>query len=288
MTHSKNRPFACGYCDKRFAFKQGLERHEVVHDTQSLPHVCEYCYSRFKTPAMLQRHLSASHAGTRAFPCSKCSKRFMFSHHLYRHLRTSHQNEDETIILQCPDPECEQNFNSREIFIDHCTEHALSTQICPMCKFTSESMDAINKHMELHINSDMYFCEYCPTIYMNQEDLNEHLVEKHSNELCSIDEEEIEFIVDTGKRKQSTSSAAPSKKQKQIEKDLEGASFIEYEEIAENPIKLEPKTKQVVKKESPKPATTRVSRVKMSQSEIERLKKEGKIIYQDGLLIMKP
>lgn len=206
-------------------------------------------------------------------------------------MRTSHQNEEEAIVLQCP--ECEQNFASREVFIEHCTEHALSTQICPMCKFTSGSINEINEHMELHINSDMYFCEYCPTIYMSQQELNEHLIEKHSNELCSIDEEEIEFIVDspkldTGKRKQSNSSTVPSKKQKQIDKNLEGASFIEYEEIAENPIKFEPKAKKVVNKESPKSASTRVSRVKMSQSEIERLKKEGKIIYQDGLLIMKP
>lgn len=281
--------WACNYCDKRFAFKQGLERHEVVHDTESLPHPCQYCTDRFKTAAMLQRHLSAAHAGTRAFPCSKCSKRFMLSHHLYRHMRTSHQNEMETLTLQCP--ECDQNYNSRETFIEHCIEHALDSQVCPMCKFCSESIEEITLHMDLHFKSDMYFCDYCACIYMNQDDLNEHLVDKHSTELCSIGEEEIELIEEpqkfetTTKRKQNSTSAVPSKKQKQIDQSLEGASFIEYEEI--EPVKAEPKPRPAIVKESSKTPTSRVSRVKMSQSEIERLKKEGKIIVQDGVLIMK-
>lgn len=127
---------------------------------------------------------------------------------------------------------------------------------------------------------------------MNQDDLNEHLVDKHSNELCSIGEEEIELVIEpppkanetTSKRKQTTaSSAVPSKKQKQIEQSFEGVSYIEYEEV--EPVKPEPKSRPAVK--DSKSPSTRVSRVKMSQSEIDRLKKEGKIIVQDGVLIMK-
>lgn len=208
-------------------------------------------------------------------------------------MRTSHQSEDETVILQCP--ECEQNYNSRDSFIDHCMEHALDSQVCPMCKFASESIEEITEHIDLHAKSDMYFCDYCATIYMNQEELNEHLVEKHSNELCAIGEEEIEFIVETpkidehsAKRKQKTLEVVPSKKQKQID-NMEGVTFIEYEEVSE-PVKPEPKSRPVAAavKESPKPAqTARLSRVKMSQSEIDRLKKAGKITMQDGLLVMK-
>lgn len=204
-------------------------------------------------------------------------------------MRTSHQNEEDSLTLQCP--ECDQNYHSRDTFIDHCIEHALVSQICPMCKFSSENIEEITSHMDLHFKSDMYFCDYCACIYMNQDDLNEHLVDKHSTELCSIGEEEIELIDEpqksetTSKRKQNPSTAVPSKKLKQIDGNLEGASFIEYEEI--EPVKSEPKFRTSIVKESPKTRTSQVSRVKMSQSEIERLKKEGKIIVQDGVLIMK-
>jgi hypothetical protein len=126
---------------------------------------------------------------------------------------------------------------------------------------------------------------------MNQDELNEHLVDKHQNELCSIDEEEIELVVEPPKsetkRKQTFTTPVPSKKlkvDKQIDQNLEGVSFIEYEEI--EPVKSEPKTRSAVKV-SQKTQAPQMSRVKMSQSDIDRLKKEGKIIDQDGVLIMK-
>lgn len=202
-------------------------------------------------------------------------------------MRTAHQNEEDSLTLQCPD--CEENFHSRESFIEHCMEHALETQICPMCKFSSESIQDITNHLDQHFKSDMYFCDYCACIYMDQEGLSDHLVEKHSNELCSIGEEEIEFIEPQKeapkKRKQIPTTTVQSKKQKQIE-NLESASFIEYEEI--ETLKEERKLPSVFKESLAKSLpTAKVSRVKMAPSEIERLKKEGKIIVQDGVLIMK-
>ncbi|KAG5675056.1 hypothetical protein PVAND_004994 [Polypedilum vanderplanki] len=313
ITHNKNRPFACNYCDKRFAFKQGLERHEIMHDTSAMPHKCQYCPERFKTAARLQRHLSASHAGTRAFPCSKCAKRFMLSHHLYRHMRTSHRNADEDITIPCP--ECDIVFDQRDAFFEHCREHVTVTHICPMCKYKGEDFDDINAHVSLHCKSSMYFCDYCSCIFMTQEVLNEHFIEKHSDELCAIGEEEIEFIVEEkpvakesnkrtrDKRDDSISVVSRPKRLKQQvqydESQITGASFVEFEEEITEPIKIDkikestakPVKKGDVSKASPKNSsqttTTTIQRVKMSQSEIQKLQREGKIIVQDGMFIMK-
>lgn len=228
----------------------------------------------------------------------------MLSHHLYRHMRTSHKNEDEAIILQCP--ECEENFNQREVFFDHCLEHATVSLICPLCKYETDSMDDINNHVLLHSKSDMYFCDYCSCIFMSQDVLNNHFEEKHSEELCGIVEDEFEYIESTPKTsvkrekdKSFKTPDVPNKRQKikqeiqYIESPMSGASFIEFEEEVMEPIKVETtpqkSTTVTAKKQKPvKPTqTTTIQRVKMTINEIKKLQDEGKIVMQDGMLVMK-
>lgn len=252
--HAKTRNFKCSFCSKRFAFKQGLERHEVIHDMESMPNVCQYCEMRFPSAAKLQRHLASAHAGSRPFPCSRCKKRFMLSHHLYRHTRTSHQN-DSTMTFQCPD--CTDNvlFDNREEFIDHCLVHAVETLVCPLCRAPFDNIDHASNHIVLHSKSDMYFCDYCNLVYLSQDELNNHFTDMHSNELCSIGDEVIEFIVDNRaeikeagdkrKRKPSFSDEEGNRLTSKVSKDeqfqimkedyadqnIDNMSFIEYEEI---------------------------------------------------------
>lgn len=212
-------------------------------------------------------------------------------------MRTTH-NAEEQIILQCP--VCELNFSQRDPFFEHCMEHALDTQVCPMCKFASESSEEIADHIDLHSKSSMYFCDYCASIYMSEAELNEHFSESHTNELCSVGEEEFELVIENTpkvapstagkKRKLKTSPESASKK---ANADFEGLSFVEYEEIVEtakpdikrprnNPITVKEETSEI----SSQPVST-MSRIKMPQSVVIQLKKEGKIVSQDGVLIMK-
>lgn len=321
-THEKNRPYHCNYCDKAFAFKQGLERHEVIHDVKSLPNPCQYCDMRFPSAARLQRHLSQKHAGMRPFPCSKCAKRFSMSHHLYRHMRTAHVDSIESTQLQCP--ECEEVYINRELFFNHAAEHANLTMNCPLCKLAFESVDDAVDHVEKHSTSDMHFCDYCNLIYMTSNDLQNHFMESHSDELCGVGEE-IEFIVEEPeqkKRKLATKAKSPAKKKLEEEvefeetyeedysdqyivNDMEGASFVEYEEIAEEdyeqPVKQPAKTLPVrsqrvysrlkeekIEAKKAKPAVAKTPTVKKTRAEIEQLKKEGKIeILPNGEMRMK-
>lgn len=320
-THNKNRPYPCRYCDKAFAFKQGLERHEIIHDISKLPNPCQYCELRFPSAARLQRHLSQKHAGMRPFPCSKCSKRFSMSHHLYRHMRTTHGNA-EVASYQCP--ECEEVYSDRVDFFNHAIEHASLTLTCPLCRLLYETVEDVTDHIIVHSKSDMHFCDYCANVYMTAEDLQSHYSEAHSEELCSVGEE-IEFIVEdpvqpappAKKRKAAEKpKAAPKKKVKEEEEivrtygmdenfeedysdqfivsDIDGAAFVEYEEIAaEDYERAKPAPKQkaeaaktysrVVKEEKTAPQVR-----KMSRLEIEQLKKEGKIeILPNGEMRMK-
>lgn len=325
-THNKNRPFQCRFCDKAFAFKQGLERHEVIHDIQSLPNPCQYCDLRFPSASRLQRHLSQKHAGMRPFPCSKCSKRFSLSHHLYRHMRTTHSTQEVT-TYQCP--ECEEVYVDREEFFNHAIEHASLTLTCPLCKLVYETVEDVTDHIIVHSKSDMHFCDYCNLVYMNSEDLQGHFMDAHSEELCAVGEE-IEFIVEdpvqaSAAKKRKTTEKPVKKKEKDEEivrtyemdenyeedysdqyivNDIDGASFVEYEEIAEDdyePAAKATKPTQIVKTVATTPTTQKTySRVpkeektmpivtqKMSRVKIEQLKKEGKIeILPSGEMRMK-
>lgn len=327
VTHTKNRPFGCYSCDKRFAFKQGLERHQTIHDNESQPHPCQYCEMRFPSAARLQRHLSNDHAGTRPFPCAKCSKRFMLSHHLYRHMRTAHKVKDDIVSFQCPD--CEQVFDDRAEFFDHCSDHAEISMCCPLCKVKFDSTDEMSEHFKLHSTSDMYFCDYCNLIYMNSDDLNKHFIDQHSNELCSVGEE-IEYVIEdraeessaTPKKRKNVEvntkkpSAKKSKSAEMIEYDLEedvnedqyfeyinedqftadesGAGFVEYEEVVTQPqktygrsSKTSPKPSVAAKLPMAKQPNVKIEKVKMTQAKIEQLKKEGKIQMVNGEMVLK-
>lgn len=316
LTHNKSRPFQCQHCHKSFAFKQGLERHEIIHDNESQPHPCQYCNMRLPSAARLQRHLASEHAGTRPFPCSKCSKRFMLSHHLYRHVRTSHAVKEEVVSYHCQ--ECEEVYLDRDEFFQHCQDHAESTMSCPLCKLSFETSKEVSDHIVLHSDSDMYFCDYCNSVFMTQDDVDNHTAEHHSEELCTMGEE-FEYIDVAKKRKNSDKVESAGKKMKddiiydmrEIDSNQyeyldeeqciipDGAAFVEYEEIEPDyvaPVKVPPSKRTTrasdgVKQKAPevqhKPLPTRTKTVKMTPARIEQLKKEGKIEEKDGNLIMR-
>lgn len=183
--HLKNRPFVCGVCNKGFAFKQGLERHEVVHSTVQ-PYQCEHCDQSFSTQSKLARHLTA-HAGARPYPCRVCPKSFLLSHHLTRHLR-SHKELDTSVNYKCL--ECSEVFETRDDLIYHSAVHATENLTCPLCKEQFDNIDDVTKHIESHTEGDQYACEFCESIFVTEEKLDDHCIEQHSDELAAYDKDD--------------------------------------------------------------------------------------------------
>ena len=150
----------------------------------------------------------------------------MLSHHLSRHARTSHQLPG---AYQCTI--CNEMFEDRANYIDHCTKHAAESLQCPLCKTIFDDIDQVMAHLTLHSENEEYSCDYCDMVFLNQDDLEKHFIDQHNNEICSITggEETIEFIVygdhlKSGnnysrkpKRKAEDSIENPSSKMKLIE-----------------------------------------------------------------------
>jgi uncharacterized C2H2 Zn-finger protein len=241
-------------------------------------------------------------------------------------MRTAHPDTGENTTLQCP--ECEEIYNNRDTFFHHALEHANMTMTCPMCKLIFETAEDAADHVDKHSTSDMHFCDYCNLIYMTAEDLQAHFMEMHSEELCAVGEE-IEFIVEEPelkKRKITQKVKSPAKKKVEedveyeinegyeedysdqyIVNDMEGASFVEYEEIAEEefepvkpavkaiPVSVRPqrvysriKEEKIEKKPKQLPTKNQTPTVRKTRAEIEQLKKDGKIeILPNGEMRMK-
>lgn len=203
LNHQKRRPFFCRVCKKSFAFKQGLERHEVVHSIDQ-PFKCEHCENSFSTQGKLARHLTV-HAGKRPYPCRMCEKSYLLSHHLTRHMR-SHK-EAGLASYKCY--ECDEIFTNRDDLIYHSAVHATESLTCPLCKDKFDSIDEVTEHIKLHIKGEQYACEFCDSIFLTEEKLQQHSNEHHVEEIEFYDndfrnrklktentkDDEVEYII---------------------------------------------------------------------------------------------
>ena len=54
-SHSKEKPFACKNCDKRYSRKDILTNHERTH-TGETPFSCQYCEMKYFNMQNLRRH----------------------------------------------------------------------------------------------------------------------------------------------------------------------------------------------------------------------------------------
>jgi NAD-dependent SIR2 family protein deacetylase len=55
--HAGLRPFQCSKCDKSFATKSSLDRHDAVRHQEATPFHCTQCYKAFKTKDNLKKHV---------------------------------------------------------------------------------------------------------------------------------------------------------------------------------------------------------------------------------------
>lgn len=184
LNHQKKRPFECTICLKTFAFKQGLERHEGVHAADH-PFKCDHCPSSFPSQGKLARHLTA-HAGSRPYPCRICTKSYLLSHHLTRHMR-SHKSAAQT-SFECH--ECLKTFTDRDELINHSASHAAESLMCPLCKEQFDDLDTVTEHIKQHMDGEQYACEFCDSIFLTEDKLQEHSDAQHTQETLLYDNDD--------------------------------------------------------------------------------------------------
>ncbi|XP_026221045.1 zinc finger protein 572-like [Anabas testudineus] len=123
---SRERPFSCTVCDRRFGCKGNLHAHMRSH-TGEKPFTCTVCNKSFSAKVNLKTHMR-SHTGEKPFSCSVCSKSFSQKKTLVIHLR-SHTGEKPFSCSFCGKRFSEKGTLKRHIRV-HTGEKPYSCSVC--------------------------------------------------------------------------------------------------------------------------------------------------------------
>lgn len=76
LGHTKEKPYACDKCDKKFGRKYSLMTHISRRHLNERKHVCTYCSQAFFNKDILTRHVRR-HTGEKPYKCQVCEKAFI-------------------------------------------------------------------------------------------------------------------------------------------------------------------------------------------------------------------
>ncbi|MEQ2205694.1 hypothetical protein XENOCAPTIV_009818 [Xenoophorus captivus] len=89
---SRDRPYICSVCEKRFTNCSHLAAHIRTH-TGERPYMCDICRKTFITTSALNRHQTIHTEGKR-YICAYCGKSFKWMESLGRHVRSVHKRDN--------------------------------------------------------------------------------------------------------------------------------------------------------------------------------------------------
>ncbi|XP_040292926.1 oocyte zinc finger protein XlCOF7.1-like isoform X1 [Bufo bufo] len=193
---SRDKPFLCTECGKRFLCKSGLSTHKKIHMFRKL-HTCTECGKSFLSHSYLVRHqkihsgeeanscedcgkcfLKAStlsvhqkvHTRKGPFSCTRCGKRFLRNSNLSRHQKIHGLEKP----FACS--ECDKWFSSKSELVDHQRHHSgEKTFSCPTCGKSFIKIQNLLNHQRLHTGKNPFSCIECGKLFTSNTYLIRHM-----------------------------------------------------------------------------------------------------------------
>ncbi|XP_040928920.1 zinc finger protein 391-like [Betta splendens] len=165
---TKEQPFPCSYCGKRFSLKGNLNRHVRDH-TGERPFPCTGCDKSFKDSGSLTAHMRC-HTGEQPYSCLFCGKNFSGRGNMTRHMRIHTGEKPFTCSV------CNKSFHVKEHLNRHMKYHTGEKPFsCSVCGKGCAQKTDLKKHMRVHTGEKPFTCPFCGKSCAEKGDLTKHM-----------------------------------------------------------------------------------------------------------------
>ena len=217
--------YECNICSKIFFLKSHIEAHKEAHASGSLDindddcvgiFRCSHCSYQANHIEELRLHFSLAH---QHLMCKICDAIIIsgptFTETLLNHVLVSHDTKNDfdslsyyeqlfkeaknlfavKSSLKCKI--CPKMFFTRKSFSEHMRTHeggSVVSFICDVCGFTCPTRQKLRRHVRSH--KFLYYCPDCKLFFTSNQNLQEHLINSHSdNEELPCEEYKRSLVV---------------------------------------------------------------------------------------------
>ena len=179
--HTGEKPYKCSFCDQRFRLKcvhkshelrhkgqlpqcpvcggrfVSIQKHILVHSTESYKHVCSICKRAFRIAPTLKKHMLV-HTGEKPYTCHDCGGRFRTKSNLQSHIRGVHTVQEKNYVCSV----CGKMFAHNFILKIHMRTHTDDKPYhCEKCGKAFKTKVTFNKHQTVHSSEKAFVCSIC-------------------------------------------------------------------------------------------------------------------------------
>ncbi|XP_018578498.1 zinc finger protein 501-like [Anoplophora glabripennis] len=165
-SHTKETPFECNICFKKFRHSSNLKRHDDTVHKGLKPFKCDVCGKEYSRLATKTEHMY-SHSGEHPYICVYCGKSFRtysnHFYHVYRHkvsngeITKSNKKSISELICKI----CNKNFSSKSSVLQHLQLHGEKKFLCTICGKSFLRNRQLEDHSKLHTGEKPHVCKYC-------------------------------------------------------------------------------------------------------------------------------